>query len=206
MSESRFPVAVLVSGSGSNLQAILDAAREPSYAAQPVVVISDRPGIGGLERAKKAGVPTEVIQWGDYASRAVFSEAVVDVAERYGAEALVLAGFMRILSPSAVDRFHNRIINVHPALLPSFPGTHAVRDALCHGVKVTGVTVHFVDHEVDHGPIIVQETVPVLPDDDEDLLLDRIHQVEHRLLPAAVDGLARGNYRIEGRHVIEEDG
>ncbi|MEN8234236.1 MAG: phosphoribosylglycinamide formyltransferase [Actinomycetota bacterium] len=205
MSESRFPVAVLVSGSGSNLQAILDAARDPVYAAKPVVVVSDRPNIRGLERAQEVGVATEVVNWADYDERAAFSDAVVDAAERHGAEALVLAGFMRILSPSAVDRYANRIINIHPALLPSFPGAHAVRDAVRYGVRVTGVTVHFVDHEVDHGPIITQEAIEVLPGDDEDSLSARIHEVEHRLLPAVVDGFARGRYRIEGRHVIEED-
>jgi phosphoribosylglycinamide formyltransferase-1 len=206
MSNPRFPIAVLVSGSGSNLQAILDATRDPTYAATTVVVISDRPGVRALERAAEAGVAVEVVDWRAYDDRAAFSTAVVDAAERHGAEALVLAGFMRILSPGAVDRFHNRIVNIHPALLPSFPGAHPVADALDYGVTVTGVTVHFVDHDVDHGPIIVQEAVPVLPDDDEGSLLTRIHAVEHRLLPAVVDRLARGGYRVRGRHVFIQEG
>ncbi len=205
MPDSRYPIAVLVSGSGSNLQAILDAARRPDYAATPVVVISDRPDIAALGRAAGAGVETEVVDWADFDDRVAFSEAVVDAAERHGARALVLAGFMRVLSRSAVDRYRDRIINIHPALLPSFPGAHAIRDALAYGVTVTGVTVHFVDEEIDHGPIIAQEAVDVRPDDNEAILHARIQEVEHRMLPAIVDSFARGRYRVRGRHVIEEE-
>jgi phosphoribosylglycinamide formyltransferase-1 len=205
MPDSRYPIAVLVSGSGSNLQAILDAAHHRDYAANPVVVISDRPGVRGLERAAIAGVPTEVVDWADFDDRVMFSEAVIDAAERHGARVLVLAGFMRVLSRSAVDRYRDRIINIHPALLPSFPGAHAIRDALAYGVTVTGVTVHFVDEEVDHGPIIAQEAVGVRPDDNEALLHARIQEAEHRMLPAIIDSLARGHYRVRGRHVIEEE-
>jgi phosphoribosylglycinamide formyltransferase-1 len=189
---SRYPIAVLVSGSGSNLQAIIDAADRSDYAAEIVVVISDRPDVKALDRAVGAGIATDVVAWSDFDSRDQFSLAVCDAAQRHGARALILAGFMRVLAPVAIDRFPNRIINIHPALLPSFPGAHAVREALAHGVTVSGVTVHFVDEEVDHGPIIYQEPVPVLPDDDEQTLHARIQEVEHRVYPEVIDALGKG--------------
>ena len=192
MTSPRYPIAVLVSGSGSNLQAIIDAADDPGYSAAIVVVISDRPDVKALDRAATAGIDYEIVDWDDFDSRHRFSEAICDVAERNGAKALVLAGFMRILAPVAIERFPNRIINIHPSLLPSFPGAHAVRETLAHGVTVTGVTVHVVDEQVDHGPIIRQEAVPVLPDDDDATLHARIQEVEHRIYPEVVDALARG--------------
>ena len=197
------PVAVLASGSGSNLQALLDASRtDPGFGARIVVVISDRPGVAALGRAADAGVPAEVVSWGDFNEREEFSMAVCEAAQRHGAEALLLAGFMRILSPEAIDRFPNRIINIHPALLPAFPGAHAVPAALAHGVKVSGVTVHFVDAEVDHGPIIAQRAVAVEPGDTEETLHARIQREEHRLFPEVVKAFAAGRLRVEGRHVI----
>ncbi len=204
MTDSRYPIAVLVSGSGSNLQAIIDAAEKPGYAAEIVVVISDRPDVKALDRASTAGIPTEVVAWSDFDSRDEFSSAVCDAAAQHSAEALILAGFMRVLAPVAIDRFSNRIINIHPALLPSFPGAHAVRESLAHGVVITGVTVHFVDEQVDHGPIIYQEAVPVLPDDDEATLHARIREVEHRVYPRVVNALARGRLVVDGRDVIWE--
>ncbi len=204
MSTSRYPIAVLVSGTGSNLQAIIDAAEDPGYGATVVVVISDRPDVKALDRAATAGIPAEVVDWSDYESRDQFSLAICDIADRHKAQALILAGFMRVLAPVAIDRFPNRIINIHPALLPSFPGAHAVRDSLVHGVAVTGVTIHFVDEQVDHGPIIYQEAVPVLPDDDEATLRARLHEVEHRIYPEVVDALARGRLVVDGRDVIWE--
>ncbi len=199
---------MLVSGSGSNLQALIDAtARDPGFGARIVVVVSDRFGVKALERARGAGIRTEVVDWALFDDRDAFTLAICDTVERAGAEAMVLAGFMRILAPEAIHRFPLRILNVHPALLPAFPGAHAVRQALDHGVKVTGVTVHFVDEHVDHGPIIAQEAVRVLPDDDEDALHARIRQVEHRLYPRAVSAFARGRLSVSGRHVrwLEED-
>jgi len=192
MTDARYPIAVLVSGSGSNLQAILHAAEQPDYAAEIVVVISDRPDVKALDRASTASIATEVVAWEDFESRDQFSLAIVDTANRHGAKALILAGFMRVLAPIAIERFPNRIINIHPSLLPSFPGANAVRDALDHGVTVSGVTVHFVDEEVDHGPIIRQEAVPILPDDDEATLHARIQEVEHRIYPEVVDSLGGG--------------
>jgi len=199
-------VAVLVSGSGSNLQALLDAsAGDPGFGSRIVVVISDRPGVSALERATRAGVPAEVVRWVEFGDRESFSAAICDTAERYGAEALILAGFMRILSPTAIDRYPNRIINIHPALLPAFPGAHAVPAALAHGVKVSGVSVHFVDDEVDHGPIIAQRAVPVQADDSEETLHARIRKEEHLLLPQVVKAFAAGRLRVDGRRVIWEE-
>jgi phosphoribosylglycinamide formyltransferase-1 len=202
MTVSRYPIAVLVSGSGSNLQAIIDAAEQPGYAAKPVVVISDRAEVKALDRATTAEIATAVVSWSDFDSRDDFTAAVCDTAVRHGANALVLAGFMRVLAPVAIERFSNRIVNVHPALLPAFPGAHAVRETLAHGVTVTGVTVHFVDEEVDHGPIIYQEAVPVFPDDDEATLHARIQEVEHRIFPEVIDAFGRGDLTVEGRCVI----
>ncbi|HHC08494.1 MAG TPA: phosphoribosylglycinamide formyltransferase [Actinobacteria bacterium] len=198
---ARLPVAVLVSGSGTNLQALIDAAARPTFGAELVVVVSDRPGVAALDRARNAGIPVEVVAWEEHPDRAAFTVAVCDAAARHGAEALVLAGFMRILGPEAIARYPNRIVNVHPSLLPAFPGARAVAQSLAYGVKVSGATVHFVDEEVDHGPIISQEPVPVLPDDDEATLHRRIQAVEHRLLPEAVDALAAGRLTIQGRSV-----
>ena len=196
------PIAILVSGSGSNLQAILDeSSRDPDFGAQPVIVISDRPGVAALERAQQAGVATAVVDWTDYDSREAFTAAVCDTAQQADAEALVLAGFMRILSPEAVDRFPNKILNTHPALLPAFRGANAIGDALAAGVKVTGVTIHFVDEEVDHGPIIAQQTVPVYPHDTEGSLRQRIQAIEHMLYPDVVKALARGELMVDGTHV-----
>ena len=190
----------MVSGSGSNLQALIDASADPSYPARIVVVVSDRPGIRALERAGVAGISTRVVSWsGD---RNEFTERVCDAVESSGAELMVLAGFMRILGASAVARFPGRIVNIHPSLLPAFPGAHAVEQALAYGVKCTGVTVHFVDEEVDHGPIIAQEAVPVEVDDDADSLHARIQAVEHALFPRVVAACADGRLTTRGRKVV----
>lgn len=194
-------IAVLVSGSGTNLQALIDASG-PGCPYEIVLVVADTAAAGGLERARAAGIPTAVVDWKAHASRADFTEAVCDAVVGAGAGAMVLAGFMRILTAEAIRRFPHRIVNVHPALLPAFPGAHAVPQALAHGVKVTGVTVHLVDELVDHGPIISQEAVPVLPGDTEASLHARIQAVEHRLYPAAVAALASGRLHVEGRTVL----
>jgi len=200
MTDSPLPIAVLISGSGSNLQALIDA-QDVAQDYVVAVVISDRPGVRGLERAADAGISTKVVEWVDFESRSSFTRALCDVADRHGAKGLVLAGFMRILAPIAMKRFPAAIINVHPALLPAFPGAHAVENAIEYGVTLTGVTVHFVDEQVDHGPIIVQEAVRVAADDDQTSLHRRIQDVEHRLLPDAVSAFARGNLTVQGRHV-----
>lgn len=194
---------MLASGSGSNLQALLDAsAASPDFGAEIVLVLSDVPGCKALARAEDAGVPTAVVAWADHPDRESFTKDVCDRVEEAGASSIVLAGFMRILSPEAIRRFPGRILNIHPSLLPAFPGAHAVPEALSHGVKLTGVTVHFVDEKVDHGPIVLQEAVPVMADDDEATLHSRIQDVEHRVYPEVVKAFAAGRLHIDGRKVV----
>lgn len=194
----KLPIAVLISGTGSNLQALIDT-QSDSYTI--AVVAADRPDASGLVRAAMAGIPTVVIDWKSFENRDDFTKAVCDAASQYRARALVLAGFMRILTSQAIRRFPDAIINVHPALLPSFPGARAVEQALDYGVTQTGVTVHFVDEQVDHGPIIMQRPVPVHIGDNAETLHARIQDVEHELLPEVVEAFARGDLRVDGRHV-----
>jgi len=191
-------IAVLASGSGTNLQALIDA---PDLGGDIGLVLSDRRDATALERARAVGIPTAVLSWGDYGSRSEFSAAVREQIEQADVEIVVLAGFMRVLGGEVVGAFRNQILNIHPSLLPAFPGAHAVDQALEHGVKMTGVTVHFVDEEVDHGPIIAQRAVPVLAEDDRDTLHARIQDEEHDLYPKVVAALARGEIAVEGRKV-----
>ncbi|MCL1601011.1 MAG: phosphoribosylglycinamide formyltransferase [Actinomycetia bacterium] len=200
MTPSPLAIAVLISGSGSNLQALLDS-RGHGIDYVISLVVSDQSDATGLERARQAGVATEVVSWSKFGSRSEFTEALCETAEASGADAIILAGFMRILSPIAMDHFPDAIINVHPALLPAFPGAHAVEAAIGHGVTLTGVTVHFVDEQVDHGPIILQEAVAVRPDDDAESLHARIQSVEHRVLPEVVSAFSRGELTVQGRYV-----
>jgi phosphoribosylglycinamide formyltransferase-1 len=189
-------IAVLVSGSGTNLQALLDDAVIRPHL---VLVLSDRPGVRALERAEAAGVDTSVIEpTGD---RVELSTAVAALLDEHGVDLIVSAGYMRVLGSSVLERWRNAWLNVHPALLPSFPGMHAVREALDYGVKITGVTVHFVDEGIDSGPVVSQEAVAVRDDDDWDALEERIHAAEHRLLPAAVRAWLDGRIRVNGRAV-----
>ena len=190
-------VAVLLSGHGSNLQALLDAAD-----LAVVLVVSDRPDAFGLERARRAGVGTAVVRPADHPDRAAFDRALRDLVAAARPEVVCLAGFMRILGPEFVRAFPDRIVNTHPSLLPAFPGAHAVRDALAYGVKVTGCTVHLVDEEVDHGPVLLQAAVPVADGDDEASLHDRIKRQEHRLLPLAVRLVATGRVTSDGRRAV----
>ncbi|MBI3322474.1 MAG: phosphoribosylglycinamide formyltransferase [Candidatus Omnitrophica bacterium] len=180
-------IAVFCSGRGTNLQAILDAARQGRLRARVALVVSDNPGAYALERARRAKVPQVVVaDPRRFRSREAYDRALARLVDASGARLVVLAGWMRLLSRPFVRRCWGRILNVHPALLPSFPGVHAVRDALRHGVKVTGVTVHLVDEQIDHGPILLQEAVEVKPKDTEKTLHERIHRVEHRLYPRAI--------------------
>jgi phosphoribosylglycinamide formyltransferase 1 len=194
-------VAVLVSGHGSNLQALLDAA-PPGSGLAVVLVASDRPEAFGLERARRAGIDTAVVRPGDHPDRPAFDLALRDRVAAARPDVVCLAGFMRILGPGFVRAFPDRIVNTHPSLLPAFRGAHAVRDALAYGVKLTGCTVHLVDEQVDHGPVLFQAVVPVEPGDDEDRLHERIKATEHRLLPEAVRLLAEGRVRVEGRRAV----
>jgi phosphoribosylglycinamide formyltransferase-1 len=175
-------LGVLVSGTGTNLQSILDATASGTLDARVRVVISNKPGVLALQRATRAGVATRVIPHNDYPTREAFEQALLVALRQAGVEWIVLAGFMRVLTAQFVRSYQNRIINIHPALLPSFPGTHAQRQALLYGAKVAGCTVHLVDEGVDTGPIIGQHAVPVLEDDDEDSLAARILKEEHKLL------------------------
>ena len=190
-------IAVLASGAGSNLQALLD---DPRVGPAISLVLSDKPAARALERAKLRGVPTVVLEPAGYGSRRDFDLALVQALQERAIDVVLLAGFMRILGPDVIRAFPDRILNVHPALLPAFPGGHAVRDALAWGAKVTGVTVHLVDEEVDHGPVVLQEAVPIV-DDDEERLTGRIHAVEHRLYPEAAFLLGEGRLKVEGRRV-----
>ncbi|MGW6394558.1 phosphoribosylglycinamide formyltransferase [Streptomyces sp. NPDC055103] len=196
-------LVVLVSGSGTNLQALLDAiAADPEgYGAEIVAVGADRDGIVGLERAERAGLPTYVCRVKDHATREEWDRALTEATAAHEPDLVVSAGFMKIVGKEFLARFGGRVVNTHPALLPSFPGAHGVRDALAYGAKVTGCTVHFVDDGVDTGPIIAQGVVEVRDEDDETALHERIKEVERSLLVEVVGRLARHGYRIEGRKV-----
>ncbi|WP_327353972.1 phosphoribosylglycinamide formyltransferase [Streptomyces sp. NBC_01304] len=197
-------LVVLVSGSGTNLQALLDAiAAEGSaaYGAEIVAVGADREGIAGLERAERAGLATFVCKVKDHDSRDAWDRALAEATAAYEPDLVVSAGFMKIVGKEFLARFGGRFVNTHPALLPSFPGAHGVRDALAYGAKVTGCTVHFVDDGVDTGPIIAQGVVEIREEDDESALHERIKEVERSLLVEVVGRLARRGYRIEGRKV-----
>jgi len=196
------PIGVLVSGRGSNLQAILDACARPGYPAHVAVVISDRERALALERARTAGVEALWINPKDFADRESFDAELVRELTARGVGLMCHAGFMRILSPVYVRAFAGRALNIHPSLLPAFPGLHAQRQALDHGAKVAGATVHFVDEGMDSGPIVLQAAVPVEPNDTEETLSARILVQEHRLYPEAIRLFAEGRLRIEGRRVI----
>jgi phosphoribosylglycinamide formyltransferase-1 len=189
-------LGVLVSGSGTNLQTILDASLARKLDARVAVVVSNKAGAGGVERAARAGVPHVVLDHKAYAGREAFDAAVVEVLRAHGVEWVVLAGFMRIVTRVLLDAYAMRVINIHPALLPSFPGVDAQRQALEYGVRVTGCTVHFVDAGTDTGPIIAQRVVPVLPGDDADKLRARILIEEHALLLEVLRWIAEGRVRV----------
>ena len=192
-------VGVFVSGSGSNLQALIDA-KIPSV--EIVVVVSNNPDAYAIERAKKNKIPVEVIDHRNYSSREDFEREIQKRLDQYKVDLIALAGFMRILTPLFIRNYKNRIMNLHPALLPSFPGTNAVKQALMYGVKFTGCTVHFVDEGVDTGPIILQAVVPIYDTDTEESLLERIHKEEHSIYPEAVRLFGEGKLWIEGRRVL----
>lgn len=196
-------LGVLVSGSGTNLQAILDAVAAGRLRAKIGVVVSNVATAKALDRARAAGVATAVVDHKAYPSREAFDAAVVETLRAHGVACVVLAGFMRLVTPVLLGAFENRVVNIHPALLPAFPGVHAQAQALAYGVRVTGCTVHFVDTGVDTGPIIAQSTVPVLDDDTEDSLRERLLAKEHELLPAVLQWIAEGRVEVvpgaEGR-------
>ncbi|MGC9666706.1 phosphoribosylglycinamide formyltransferase [Planosporangium sp. 12N6] len=192
---------VLISGSGTNLQALLDACGDPGYGAAVVAVGADRPGATGLARAADRGVPTFVTSVKDFASREQWDAALTEACARYEPDLVVSAGFLKLVGPLFLAEFGGRYVNTHNALLPSFPGIHGPRDALEYGVKVAGATLHFVDAGVDTGPIIAQVAVPVLDDDSEESLTERIKEAERRQLVTYVGRMVREGWTVNGRKV-----
>ncbi|MBI2204151.1 MAG: phosphoribosylglycinamide formyltransferase [Candidatus Rokubacteria bacterium] len=197
-------IGVLASGRGSNLQAVLDATARPGFPARVALVVSDRERAQALERAARAGVPARFISPKDFGDREAYDAAVSAALDTAGVELVCLAGYMRIVGVAFVRRWSGRLMNIHPSLLPAFPGLHPQRQALDHGVKVAGATVHFVDEGVDTGPIILQASVPVLDADTEESLSERILVEEHRLYPEAIRLFAERRLRVSGRRVILE--
>lgn len=202
MSQDGRTLGVLISGRGSNLQAIIDAIQRKRLDARIGIVISNRAGAAGLEPAQRAGIPTVVIDHKNFSSREAFDQSILQELEKHEVDVLCLAGFMRMLSPVLVRAFPNRVLNIHPALLPSFVGLHGQRQALEYGVKISGATVHIVDEELDHGPILLQAAVPVRGDDTEESLSARILEEEHRLYPEAIGLLLDGKFKFEDRRAI----
>lgn len=196
------PIGVLISGSGTNLQSIIDAIEAKKLDARIEVVLSNKADAHGLARAQNHGIRTEVLDHKAFVSREAYDQAVVDLLRGCGVELVVLAGFMRLLSPVFVKAYSNRIMNIHPALLPSFPGLHVQKKALDHGVRFAGCTVHFVNEDCDEGPIIIQAVVPVFPDDSEEELAARILKQEHRIYPRAIQLYAEGRLHVVGRRVL----
>lgn len=201
MIESPARLLVLVSGSGTNLQALLDACADPAYGARVVAVGADRDGIGGLDRARAAGIPDFVVALRDYPTREDWDKALTARVAEFQPDLVISAGFLKLVGPHFLDAFGGRYINTHNSLLPAFPGMHGPRDALTYGVKVTGATLFFVDAGVDTGPIIAQVAVPVHDDDDEETLTERIKQAERRQLVEQVGRLVREGWTINGRKV-----
>ena len=192
---------MLASGTGTTLQALLEACADASYGAQVVAVGSDKPEVGALARAQDAGIAMFTVRPADHRDRAAWDAALADAVSAAQPDLVVCAGFMRLLGPAFLARFPQRVVNTHPALLPAFPGAHAVADALAYGVKISGVTVHLVDEGVDTGPVVAQAAVAVLPGDDEARLQRRIQDVERPLYVDAVGRLARQGFAVEGRTV-----
>jgi phosphoribosylglycinamide formyltransferase-1 len=201
---AKLSIAVLISGGGTNLQAIIDAIEAGRLDAKIELVLSNKTDAYGLTRARKHGIRTEVLNHKDFPTREAFDASVVALLQECGVELVALAGFMRLLSPVFVKAFSNRIMNIHPALLPSFPGLHVQQKAIEHGVRFSGCTVHFVNDECDEGPIIIQAVVPVFWDDTADTLGARILQQEHRIYPRAIQLYAEGRLRVAGRRVLIE--
>lgn len=193
--------AVMASGRGSNFQALIDAMKEGTLPARCLRLITDNPSAYAIERAEKAGIPVTVLDYASYPDRSAYEQALLREMRATGADLFVLAGYMRILDREIVEAFPRRILNIHPALLPSFPGLHAQRQALEHGVRVSGCSVHLVDSGTDTGPIILQRCVRVEQDDTEESLADRILEEEHRILPEAVRLFMEGRLNVQGRRV-----
>jgi phosphoribosylglycinamide formyltransferase 1 len=198
-------LGVLISGNGTNLQSIIDAIEDRRLDARIELVLSNNAEAQGLSRAKKHNIRTEVVDHKAFASREAYDQKMIELLQSYGVELVVLAGFMRLLSPLFVKTFSNRIMNIHPALLPAFPGLGVQKKALEHGVRFSGCTVHFVNDQCDEGPIIMQAAVPVFADDTEETLASRILKLEHRIYPRAIQLFSEGRLHIVGRRVLVDD-
>lgn len=196
------PIAILISGRGSNFVALAEAIERGEIPARIVLVLSNEPRAAGLEKARAMGLAAVALPHREYSDRAGHERAVIDELERVGTEWICLAGYMRLLSADFVRRYRHRMLNIHPSLLPAFPGLDVQAKALDHGVKLSGCTVHLVDEGLDSGPIVVQRTVPVLDDDDPDILAARILEQEHRAYPEALRRLLTEPWRLEGRRVV----
>lgn len=194
-------IAVFASGNGTNFQAIIDKVKDGAISAHIALLVADTNEAHAIQRAHKAGIETFVLSPKGFTSREDYDKAIIEKLKERDIGLVVLAGFMRLMSPHFIKEYKNKILNIHPALLPSFKGTHGIRDALEYGVKVTGLTVHFVDEELDHGPIILQEAVPVSDSDAEESLLQKVHQKEHVLYPEVVKLFVEGRLKVEGRRV-----
>lgn len=199
---ARKKLAVLISGRGSNLQSLIDACAGPDYPAEIALVISNIAGVHGLARAEAAGIPTRVVNHKDYADRETFEDALHEAITAVNPDLVCLAGFMRILTDNFVSRWLNRLINIHPSLLPAFRGLHTHERVLEAGVRFAGCTIHFVRPAMDDGPIIAQAAVPVLPGDEPDILAARVLEQEHRIYPLAVRLIAEERVRVTGEHVL----
>lgn len=202
MSKVNLKIGVLASGRGTNLQAIIDAIKKGFINAEVVVVISDKKGASALDRAASEGIDTVFVDPAMFKDRASFDQEILEILKRYRVELLILAGYMRIVTKVLINTYKNRIINIHPALLPSFPGLSAQRQALEYGVKIAGCTVHFVEEGMDQGPIIIQAAVPIIEDDTEESLSARILKEEHKIYPYAIKLYIDGRLSISGRRVI----
>ena len=191
----------MISGRGTNLQSVLDAHEEPNFPGKIVIVISNKPNVQGLERAKKANVPAVVIDHKEFESRTAHEDAITETLMEYKVDLVVLAGYMRLLSPLFLKKFPEAVINIHPSLLPAFPGMYGQRQAIEYGARVSGCTTHFVDEGEDTGPVILQKAVPVFQDDDEDTLGTRILKEEHKIMVKSVRLWCEEKLKLEGRHV-----
>ncbi len=194
-------IAVFASGRGTNLQAIIKAIKKGKIKANLALVLSDNKNAYALKRAKRAGIKTIFIDPTQFKGREDFDREVLKYLEQEKIDLIVLAGFMRIISPALINRYPNKILNIHPALLPSFKGTHAIKDAFLYGAKISGVTVHFVDEKMDHGPIILQGEVKIKDSDTEETLEAKIHKLEHKLYPEAIRLFVEGKLKLDGRKI-----
>ncbi|AOB31805.1 phosphoribosylglycinamide formyltransferase [Bordetella sp. H567] len=206
LSPGRRRLVILISGRGSNMQALVQACRQEHWPADISAVIASRPDAPGLQWAREAGIPAASVHHREFAGREAFDAALADEIDRYRPDYVILAGFMRVLTPGFVNRYADRLVNIHPSLLPAFPGLHTHGQALATGVQVHGCTVHFVTPLVDHGPIIAQACVPVLPGDTPESLAERVLVMEHCVFPAAVRWLAEGRVSLGADHRVQVQG